>query len=87
MSKKALVPINVLSSGNFPAGQYSGDVYFNENTQSLFIYNGGSWIEFIPTVASENGGTPTSTYTGLQVDGGIPGPQTFEYTYDGGTFQ
>jgi hypothetical protein len=87
MSKKALVPVNVLSSRNSPTGQYSGDVYFNENTQSLFIYNGGSWIEFIPTVASENGGSPTSTYTGLQVDGGIPGPQTFEYTYDGGTFQ
>jgi hypothetical protein len=87
MSKKALVPINVLATPAEPTGQYKGDVYFNENTQSLFIYNGGTWIEFIPTVASENGGAPNSTYTGLQVDGGIPGPQTFDYTYDGGTFQ
>lgn len=87
MSKKALVPVNVLATPSEPTGQYKGDVYFNENTQSLFIYNGGTWIEFIPTVASENGGAPDSAYTGAQVDGGIPGPQTFEYTYDGGTFQ
>ena len=73
MSKKALVPVNVLATPSEPTGQYKGDVYFNENTQSLFIYNGGSWIEFVPTVASENGGTPT--------------PTTFEYVYDGGTFQ
>ncbi len=87
MSKKALVPVNVLATPSEPTGQYKGDVYFNENTQSLFIYNGGTWIEFIPTVASENGGAPNSTYTGAQINGGIPGPQTFEYTYDGGTFQ
>jgi len=87
MSKKALVPINVLSTRSEPTGQYKGDVYFNENTQSLFVYNGGSWIEFVPTVAFEDGGAPTSTYTGLQVDGGTPTLTTFEYTYDGGTFQ
>ena len=87
MSKKALVPINVLATPSEPTGRYKGDVYFNENTQSLFVYNGGSWIEFVPTVASENGGSPSSTYTGTTVDGGIPGLQTFEYTYDGGTFQ
>ena len=45
MSKKALVPVNVLSSNHEPTGLYAGDVYFNENTQSLFIYNGGSWVE------------------------------------------
>ena len=87
MSKKALVPVNVLATPSEPTGQYKGDVYFNENTQSLFIYNGGSWIEFVPTVASENGGTPSSTYTGAAVDGGGPTPQTFEYVYDGGIFQ
>ena len=87
MSKKALVPVNVLASRAEPTGLYSGDVYFNDNTQSLFIYNGGSWVEFIPTVASENGGSPTSTYTGLQVNGGTPTPTTFDYTYDGGIFE
>ena len=87
MSKKALVPVNVLSSNHEPTGLYAGDVYFNENTQSLFIYNGGSWVEFIPTVASENGGTPSSTYSGTAIDGGTPEPTTFEYVYDGGTFQ
>jgi hypothetical protein len=87
MSKKALVPINVLAAPSEPTGQYKGDVYFNENTQSLFIYNGGTWIEFIPTVAFENGGAPNSTYTGDYVDGGSTQPTTFEYAYDGGTFQ
>lgn len=87
MSRKALVPINVLATPSEPTGRYKGDVYFNENTQSLFVYNGGSWIEFVPTVASEDGGAPNSTYTGLQVDGGTPTLTTFEYTYDGGTFQ
>jgi len=87
MSKKALVPVNVHANRSETTCVYSGDVYFNENTQSIFIYYGGTWIEFIPTVASENGGAPNSTYTGLQVDGGATGPQTFEYTYDGGTFQ
>ena len=87
MSKKALVTVNVLATPSEPTGQYKGDVYFNENTQSLSIYNGGSWIEFVPTVASENGGAPNSTYTGAQIDGGSPIPTTFEYIHDGGTFQ
>jgi len=87
MSKKALVPVNVLSSNHEPTGLYAGDVYFNENTQSLFIYNGGSWVEFIPTVASENGGSPSSVYEGTSIDGGTAELQTFEYVYDGGTFQ
>lgn len=87
MSKRALVPVNVLATPSEPTGQYTGDVYFNENTQSLFIYNGGSWIEFVPTVASENGGTPTSVYAGDSIDGGTANLQTFDYVYDGGTLQ
>lgn len=87
MSKKALVPVNVLATPSEPTGQYTGDVYFNENTQSLFIYNGGSWVEFVPTVASENGGSPTSVYVGDSIDGGTVDLQTFDYVYDGGTFQ
>jgi len=87
MSKKALVPINVLATPSEPTGRYKGDVYFNENAQSLFVYNGGSWIEFVPTVASENGGSPTSTYVGTTINGGTPTLTTFDYVYDGGTFQ
>jgi hypothetical protein len=36
MSKKALVPVNVLATPSEPTGQYKGDVYFNENTQSAY---------------------------------------------------
>jgi hypothetical protein len=85
MSKKALVPINVLSSGIEPAGQYDGDVYFNSISQSFFVYNGVSWLEFLPNVqpVTEDGGVVGSTQTG-DVDGGAPGTTIFETTFDGG---
>jgi len=84
MSKKALVPVNVLSSSATPTGRYSGDVYFNADSQSLFVYNGTTWTEFIPTVATENGGTPSTTTWDVVADNGTPYPTFFDYTYDGG---
>ena len=86
MSKQALVPVNVLASKVAPTGEYVGDVYFNENTQSMFVYNGITWAEFVPAVTSEMGGDPNSTYFGDSIDSGTPDLQTFEYTYDGGIF-
>ena len=86
MSRQALVPINVLSSSIEPAGTYVGDVYFNENTQSLFVYNGITWAEFVPAVTSEMGGAPNTSYFGDSIDSGTPTETTFDYTYDGGIF-
>ena len=86
MSKKALVPVNVLATASAPSGQYVGDVYFNENTQSLFVYNGLTWAEFVPAVTSEMGGAPNTSYFGDSIDSGTPTETTFDYTYDGGIF-
>jgi len=86
MSKQALVPINILASQVTPAGEYVGDAYFNENTQSLFVYNGLTWAEFVPAVTSEMGGAPNTSYFGNSIDSGTPTETTFDYTYDGGIF-
>jgi hypothetical protein len=85
MSKKALVPINVLSSGVEPTGRYDGDVYFNSLSQSFFVYNGVSWLEFLPNIQpiTEDGGVVGSAQTG-DLDGGAPSTTDFETTFDGG---
>lgn len=43
MSKKALVPINILALPSAPAGAHVGDVYFNTSTGSIHAYNGSDW--------------------------------------------
>ena len=85
MSKKALVPINVLSSGVEPTGRYDGDVYFNSLSQSFFVYNGVTWLEFLPNTqpVTEDGGV-VGTAQPDDLDGGIPGTTDFETTFDGG---
>ena len=85
MSKKSLVPINVLSSSVEPTGQYDGDVYFNSQSQSFFVYNGVSWLEFLPNIqpVTEDGGVVGSSQT-ADMDGGSPSTTIFETTLDGG---
>ena len=71
MSKKALVPVNVLASGSQPAGRYAGDVYFNTTDVSMLVYTGSSWTA-IPN-GTLDGGTPTSEYGGITaICGGTP---------------
>lgn len=43
MSKKALVPVSVLSSPTAPAGRYAGELYYNSTNASLFVYTGTAW--------------------------------------------
>jgi hypothetical protein len=43
MSKKALVPVNVLAKASAPSGQYAGDVYYDSTDTSLFVYTGSVW--------------------------------------------
>jgi hypothetical protein len=71
MSKKALVPVNVLASGSRPAGRYAGDVYFDTSDVSVLVYTGTSWTA-IPN-GNLDGGTPTSNYGGItEMSGGTP---------------
>lgn len=71
MSKKAKVPVNVLATATNPAGQYAGDLYFNETDTSVYVYTGDTWT---PVSAGDiDGGAPDSNYTGLTViNGGTP---------------
>jgi len=43
MSKKALVPVNVLASGSNPTGQYVGDLYFNSTEKTVYAFDGTYW--------------------------------------------
>jgi hypothetical protein len=71
MSKKALVPVNVLASGSQPAGLHAGDVYFNTSDVSMLVYTGSNWTA-IPN-GNLDGGTPTSNYGGItEMSGGTP---------------
>jgi hypothetical protein len=71
MSKKSLVPVNVLASGVQPAGRYAGDVYFNTSDVSVLVYTGSNWTA-IPN-GNIDGGTPTSNYGGItEMSGGTP---------------
>jgi hypothetical protein len=89
MSKKALVPLNVLARDTEPAGQRAGDLYFNTTTLKLRIYSGTLWIDISGVGGGGgvqmDGGTPSSFYGGTPtVDGGGPS-STFTGSYDGGT--
>lgn len=85
MSKKALVPLNVLARSTEPAGQRAGDLYFNTATLKLRIYSGTLWIDINAGGGVQmDGGTPSSFYGGTPtVDGGGPS-STFTGSYDGG---
>lgn len=90
MSKKALVPINILAVGTQPDGKYAGDVYFDTIEKSLRIFDGSVWIEIAGGATSNptlqiDGGSPGSYYGGTpNVDGGTP-VSSFTSSYDGGT--
>ena len=71
MSKKALVPVNVLASGSQPTGRYAGDVYFNTSDLSVLVYTGSAWTAI--SNGNLDGGTPTSNYGGItEMSGGTP---------------
>lgn len=77
MSKKALVPVNVLATSTEPAGQRAGDMYYNTTSKKLRTYDGTVWADIAAA-----GGAPT----GLIFDGGTPGTQYADISiFDGGS--
>ena len=48
MSRKMVVPLNLLTMSTDPASAIEGDVYFNVLTKNIRIYNGTSWLELTP---------------------------------------
>lgn len=90
MSKKALVPVNVLAVSTQPDGKYAGDLYFDTIERTLRVFDGSVWIEISTGATSTptlqiDGGSPSSYYGGTpNVDGGTP-VSSFTSSYDGGT--
>jgi len=56
VSRKALVPINVLAAGETPTGQYAGDLFFNTTETAVYTYTGSEWLPI--TTGKLDGGTP-----------------------------
>jgi len=48
MSRKMVVPLNLLTMSVDPVGAIEGDVYFNVLTKNIRIYNGITWLELTP---------------------------------------
>ena len=63
MSKKALVPVNVLASGVQPAGRYAGDLFFKSSESSLYAFTGSTWTPV--GAGSIDAGAPDSNYGGI----------------------
>ena len=69
MSKKALVPLNVLASGSEPTGRSEGDLFFKSTEKSLYAFDGTNWNPV--SSGSLDGGSPESEFGGVNpIDGG-----------------
>lgn len=87
MSKKVLVPINLLAVSADPAGDNAGDIYYNSIVKSLKVYDGTVWVTFAKAnYGFAEGGAVTSVYGAMApLDGGAPATTSYEtYTIDGG---
>ena len=75
MSKKALVPVNVLAKAADPSGEYVGDVYYNTTDNVLKTYDGSIWSSVTAGggagVIIIDGGSPTTEFV-ANLDGGTP---------------
>jgi hypothetical protein len=90
MSKRALVPINVLAVGTAPTGRYVGDLYYNTAERNLYVFDGVEWLEILASVSADivEGGDEvdgSDTVVGV-ADGGneAGGSDTPTSSYDGG---
>lgn len=90
MSKRALVPINVLASNTAPTGQHAGDLYFNPDNHNLYVFDGIIWTEIATTSSFdiiEGGDEADGSDTYIAVaDGGdeAGGSDTYTSSYEGG---
>jgi hypothetical protein len=90
MSKRALVPINVLASNTEPVGQHAGDLYFNPDDHNLYVFDGIIWTEIATTPSFDivEGGDEadgSDSYIAV-VEGGdeAGGSDSYTSSYDGG---
>ena len=74
MSRRFLTSLNILHQAVAPSNPVTGDMYFNTTNDSLYVYNGTTWV-----ISSGGGG-------GLgYIDGGTAGGPFDTPAIDGGT--
>ena len=90
MSKRALVPINVLAVGTAPTGRYVGDIYYNTEARNVYVFDGVEWLEITTNVSADivEGGDEvggSDSYASI-ADGGdeAGGSDVSTSSYDGG---
>ena len=90
MSRRALVPLNVLAIGTEPTGKYVGDFYYNTEARNLYIFDGVQWLEIVTDVAADiiEGGDELNGSDAIKgiAEGGNEsgGSDTPTSSYDGG---
>jgi hypothetical protein len=53
MSKRALVPLNILAVGTEPTGRYVGDLYYNIDARNVYVFDGVQWLEILANTAAD----------------------------------
>ena len=73
MSRKALVPINILATDFEPVGKYAGDQYFNTTSKIIYTFDGTAWNPPAGggSLTAVDGGNPSSSADTF-LDGGNP---------------
>lgn len=90
MSRRALVPLNILAVGTEPTGNSVGDLYYNTDARNIYVFDGVQWLEILANASAEiieggdeDGGSDSYTAT---ADGGneLGGSDSYTSFYDGG---
>ena len=90
MSRRALVPLNVLAVGAEPVGSYVGDLYYNVDTRNVYVFDGIQWLEILANASADivEGGDEvggSDTVNGIAEGGDeTGGSDTYTLSYDGG---
>ena len=90
MSRRALIPLNILAVGTEPTGNNVGDLYYNIDERNVYVFDGVQWLEILANASAEiieggdeEGGSDSYTAT---ADGGneLGGSDVYTMAYEGG---
>jgi hypothetical protein len=67
-----LVPLNVYAAATEPSASRTGDLYYNTEKRTVYVYNGEAWVVSVGYIPID-GGNATSIYGGvlMTIDGGV----------------
>jgi len=90
VSRRALIPLNILAVGTEPTGNNVGDLYYNTDERNVYVFDGVQWLEILANASAEiieggdeEGGSDSYTAT---ADGGneLGGSDVYTMAYEGG---